>query len=279
MAVGKEAMAGAPWVRRVLLVALGCLLAAGVPACGDGDGYSQETPDATLRTARKMVERGEAKKIVTLIHADSREMAAVLKRLGSLLGNMQDLAGEIAKAFPQEVEKLKGDVEKGSGSARAQGLLQAFTGGRPPRDRNAARAQQNQFALLIRNVFADPFGWLADQEGRLSTAFVDDSTVAILYDDKPVIPVIGLLMRQRRGLWYIELPTGMPGADKFLPRSREEYSVIGSVVKVFDQVVIDLTADVRTRRVSNLDGLSRNAGEKAFIPMAIEDRSKAPGPR
>lgn len=274
------------WVGKASALALACLMAILLPACGDGDGYSQETPDATLRTARKMVERGEAQKLVTLVHADSREMAAVLKRLGSLFGNMQDLAGEIAKAYPQEIEQLKADVESGAGVKRAQGLLQSLSGGRMPRDRNAARSQQDQFALVIRNIFSDPFGWLADQEGRLSTAFVDDSTVAVLFDDKPIIPVIGLLMRQRNGLWYIELPTNVPGADKFLPRNRQEYSVIGSIVKIFDQAVIDLTADVRTGRVSDLDGVSRKAGEKAFIPAVmafyaytklLENRAKAVG--
>jgi hypothetical protein len=270
-----------------MAAALAWLLALVPAGCGE-EGYSQDTPDATLRTARLMVERGEAQRLVTLVHADSREMAAVLKRLGSLLGNLQELGREVSRAFPQEVEQLKADIQKGSESGRAQGLIQAFTGGRMPRDRGAARAQQDQFALLVRSIFADPFGWLADQEGRLSTAFVDDSTVAILYDGKPVIPVIGLLMREHKGRWYIELPTNVPGADQFLPRTREEYSVIGSLIRIFDQAVIDLTADVRTGRVSSLDGVAGKAGEKAFIPMVmafyaysrlLESRTRGPGPR
>lgn len=257
-----------PTVRRLFSALLALALVLALPACGD-EGYSQDTPDATLRTARLMIERGEAQRLVTLVHADSREMAAVLKRLGSLLGNLQELGREISRAFPQEVEQLKADAQAGAASQRAQGLLQAFAAGRMPRDPGAARAQQDQFALLIRRIFADPFGWLADQEGRLSTAFITDDTVAILYDDKPIIPVIGLLMREHDGRWYIQLPTSVPGADRFLPRTREEYSVIGSIVKILDQAVIDLTADVRTGRVASLDAVAGKAGEKAFLPMAM----------
>jgi hypothetical protein len=233
-----------------------------------------------------MVERGEAGKLSGLFHGETPEMKAVLRRIGSLLGGVQELAREVNRAFPQDIEKLKAEAQAAALGPRAPNLFQAFASGRGPRDRQAAARQQEQFAGLVKRLFSDPFAVFADTEGRLTAAFVDDTTRSVLYDNAPVIPVVGLLMRRHEGRWYFELPTNVPGGARFMPQSRDEYSVIGSVVKIFDQAVRDLSADVRTGKVASLDDVSRKAGEKAFLPMAmafyaynrlIESRAKAGG--
>jgi hypothetical protein len=52
------------------LAILGSLL---LTACGDR-GYSQKSPDEVLKTAKLMVERGEARKLSNLFYAENEEM-------------------------------------------------------------------------------------------------------------------------------------------------------------------------------------------------------------
>jgi hypothetical protein len=79
-------------------------------------------------------------------------------------------------------------------------------------------------------------------------------------------------MTMRKGkddLWYIVLPTNIPGAGNFLPQNHDEYSILGSLIKVCDNAVIDLRRDVEGGNLKDLEEVSRRAGEKAFLPMVL----------
>lgn len=246
-----------------------------LPGCDDG--YSQSSPDAVVRSARLMVERGDAERLPDLLYADSKDMRALYRRLGMLLGNMEGLARAIQEKFPAEVEALLRRAEEAAASGQGASLLAQMVGGGRQRARRggdepgpaAGENARNAFDDALKQVFADPYGWLRRGQERLSTTLMTDDTAAILWDGKPLLAPIGMTMRLERGKWYAVPPLNVPGASRFLPQSREEYAIWASLIKVVDNVVLDLTADVESGRARSLDELSERAGEKIFIPAML----------
>jgi len=247
-----------------------CVLLVG--ACSD---YQQDTPDAVLASARKMVEKGDARKLTELIYAENKEMRALLSDLGGLLGSLQTLGGEVRKAYPKEIEKLQADAAAAAKDGNATSFLQKMMSqagggrrrgqGQPPMDPDAAQATFNN---AMKELFADPYGWLQKSEGRISTQTVTDDTAAILWDGKPVFGV-GLMMKQEKGRWYVMVPTSVPGVGSILPKTADGWEILGDVVQVFDNTVTDLTDDVRKGRCKRLEDLAAKAGDKAFLPAVM----------
>ncbi|MDX2147213.1 MAG: hypothetical protein SFZ23_06790 [Planctomycetota bacterium] len=267
----------------IRLVVCGLLvLAAFAGGCSRKERYSQATPEATIRTARLMVERGEVEKLPTLIYSESKEFSALMKRFGILLSSVSDLASTVQEKFPAEVAALRAPADEGGDKP---GFLAQLAQSQGRRFNPGNAAQEEAFGNLVKQIFADPFGWLAQGEQRLSVEEIDDSRVAVLLDGEPVLAPVGLIMRKDvDDKWAFVLPTQFPGLGDFMPRSRQEYSIVASLFKVFDNAVKDLDADVKAGRIANLEDLSRAAGEKAFIPAvmtyfaytkAIEARNKA----
>ena len=62
------------------------------------------------------------------------------------------------------------------------------------------------FDNALKEPFADPYGWIAKSEGRLTVQTIADDRAAIMWDKKPVFGV-GLMMRLDKGKWFVELPT------------------------------------------------------------------------
>lgn len=235
--------------------------------------YSQETPDAVLASAMLMVKNGEASKLTRLFYADSAEFRAVLSRLGKVFGSLQDLGVEVAKRFPDDVARLKKQVEESATGEGAQKLAAAIQTGEvgktaAPVDEKAVRAQEREFQDMAARIFADPFSWLQSAAGRLTTQKIADDQAAILLDGKPV-PPIGLTMRRADGLWYVELPTSMPMLAQYMPQTHNEWSIIGSLLKVLDNAIGELNVELRAGGIRKMDQLAEKAGEKAFVPAAM----------
>lgn len=106
----------------LLSVAVGAWL--GRRSRPDESGYSQDTPEATIATARLMLERGQASQLDRLIYAENEDMRRALRRLGAMFGNLQKLAGAIQTAFPEDVAKLKGELEAAAKQGKATNLVQ-----------------------------------------------------------------------------------------------------------------------------------------------------------
>jgi hypothetical protein len=203
-------------------------------------------------------------------------MRVFLDRLGELFGHMQLLAAEVETRFPQELAEMKERAARAAAEGKADPLLNALAsmgggrrgggagsgGGGPPMDEDAARD-------LINRLFADPYGWLERNAGRLSALKTADDTACVMLDDKPIIPVVGLPMKLEKEKWYIALPTNFPGVSRAMPRSREQWSILVSVVKVLDRTVVEMTNDVKTGKVATMDSLSKQARDKALLPGAI----------
>lgn len=269
---------------RVAIAVTASILVLGLlPGCGDSD-YSQKTPDDVLRTAKLMVERGEARKLGGLFYAENEDMKKVLRNFGVLLGNLQRLGQAVTEQFPKDVSQLKDRAEKAAKSGKATSLLSQIAsqaGGGSGRSRRAARdpekwrkeqlQQQQQFSDALNVLFADPYGFLSTNAQKLTTTPVSDDIAAVMWDGQPVLAPLGMVMRRDAtdGNWYVVPPLNIPGLANYLPQSQQEYKVFGALIAIINNVIVDLARDVREKRITDIDDLSRKAGEKAFMPAAM----------
>lgn len=242
--------------------------------CSDA-ALPQDTPEATIQTAGRLIQDNNAKKLPRLIDAESPEMRRLLDRFGVLLGNVQTLAAEAQRAFPDEAAKLRTSAEAAAKTQashpKAQsglaGLLGPMAGGQRGRGPDKAREQAAQD--LVKRLFTDPYAWLRDNSGRLTTTPLSDDAVGLMWDGKPIVPGIGITMTRHDGKWYFAIPQNIPVVSGYLPHDENGFKVWGSLIVIVDNTVKELIADLRAGRVRTLDELSRKAGEKAFIPIAI----------
>lgn len=272
------------------VIAMAAWMLLTVPGCSSD--WDQSTPEATIKTARKLVEKNRARELGKLIYPESPEMTAFLQKLGVLLGNLQKLADQVNKSLPDEMAKLKEKATDAATSGKAADVLSQLANqgrrrGRP--DFRQQEQQQEAFQSLIESLFADPYQVLREGEGHLSTAYLTDDTVSLRWDDEPILPPIGLQMRQdeKTGLWYFKLPTNIPVLSQYLPRSKKEWKIAEYGVVVLNNTLVDLRKDLAAGQIGSLDRLSRAAAEKTFPPIimifaayskALEDRKKAPEP-
>jgi hypothetical protein len=255
-----------------------------------GDSFDRSTPEGTIAAAKQVVADGRADRLGRFIYAENEDMRRLMNRLGVFLGNVQKLGATVQEKFPEEIEAMRRAAEEAAARGETtnffsqlagqmnRGSQNAARGGRgnrrggPPGGQDSAR-MRNAFDALMKQVLADPYAWAREVEGaadRFSTVTITDTTVALQFDGEPVLAPIGMTMRQAEdGKWYFVLPTNLPGVSNFMPKTKEQYQIFGGLIKVFDQVVIDLRNDVENGRIQNLDGLASAAGEKAFIPIAM----------
>jgi len=265
-------------VRALLAVVLsGALL---LSASGCRRTYAQDTPEAVLASAKQMVKDGQARHLTDLVYADSPQMRELLNDTGHVFAALQRLADSVQKKYPQEIEKLRDEAEAAAKKGEATSLLQrlgssmnggprrrggrgAGEGGGPPNDQ-----QQEQFNRLFRDLFANPYAFLEDQQGRLSVKQVTDDTAAVLWDAKPLLGV-GLTMKRENDRWYVVLPTSMPPLSRVMPKSDDGWQILGEMMGMVTNLFDDLNDDVVSGKAAHLDDLARLAGDKAFLPAAM----------
>lgn len=276
---------------------LGVLAALATALCvmlltGCSDDWDQSTPEATIKTARKLVEKNRARELNKLIYPESPQMTAFLQKFGVLLGNLQKLAVQVDKSLPDEVAKLKELAQKSVESGKAGEVLgQIANQGRRrgPPDFQQQDKQQAAVMALFEKLFADPYQLLTEGETHLTTEYLTDDSVSLRWDDEPILPPIGLQMKrdEQSGLWYFKLPTNIPYLSQYLPRTPKEWKIAEYAVVVLNNTLVDLRKDLASGQITTLDRLTRSAGEKTFPPglmimaaysKALEDRKKHPEP-
>ena len=246
---------------------------------GCSDTYGQESPEQTIATAKMLVEKGQARKLGNLIYADNEDMRRLLNQVGVFMGNVQQLSASIEQKFPKEMAELKARTEEAAKQGKATSLLtqmtQGMRGGGNRRNRakqSAAQAEETKQAFndALKRLFADPYAWIKESEARLTTTYLTDDTTALLWDEKPILPPIGMVMKKdAKDKWFFLLPTNLPGAGSFMPKTKDEYYIWGKIIHTFNNVVVDLKKDIDTGNLTTLEGVAQRAGEKAFIPAAM----------
>jgi hypothetical protein len=249
----------------ILLIA-GVLLGGG---CERKRTYSQKTPDDVVASALAMVKNNDAGRLADLIRSEGPEMRAVLNRLGGLFGKLQVLAAQVQRRMPQEVAELKSQaMSSGADSAPLSQFLEEVQ--RRPQRTPGDVPQEGERDVVqgaLARLFADPYGWLDRNSSRLTTVKLADDIAAVMVDNQPILPPVGVTMHlEKDGKWYIVLPTNLPGVSNFMPRTREEWSIIASVIKVIENVTVELTEDVRLGKITQLRQLGDKAGDKAILP-------------
>lgn len=247
----------------VLLIACASMV-----GCGERPKtYSQETPDDVLKSAVLMVKNRETEKLGTLIWSEGPEMKVMLSRLGVLLGNMQKLSVAATEKFPAEFAAMRAEADKAAASGKPNSLLSGLMNA--GRGKSVQGPDPAQARDLVNQLFADPYGWLERNSTRLTTIKPTDDAAFILLDGQPAIPVIGLGMKLENGKWYVQLPSNVPPITSFWPRSKAQWSILTSTVKVLNNAVEEMTEDVKTGRVTTLKTLGDRAGDKLIFPGGI----------
>lgn len=263
--------------RMWVLVAIVGALALG----GCRRGYDQSSPQAVLKTAKEMVEKGDASRLTELIYADNQKMRQLLDEVGVVMGSLQELGRAVQKAYPEEIAKLRAEAEESAKKGEASSFIARMAGqatqqmggigrrngkGGTPMDPDAAR---KTFDNAMKELFADPYGWIASNETRLTAVTVADDRAVLLWDGKPALG-IGLTMQKGDDdKWYVVLPTNAPGIASVMPKTEESWEIMGSLMDVFDNMLLDLTKDVKKGKAKKLDNLATMAGEKAFVPAVM----------
>lgn len=260
----------------ILVLVLAACGALSISGCGES---SHDTPEATIALVRKTVEEGHAERLPRYIYADSAGMRTLLTHFGRFLGDLQKLGSAVQEKFPRDIAAMRARAEEAAKSGKSSSLLgQIMAQTRPgakkpavaPGGPDANNAMRDAFDDALKQLFADPYAWIAQSEKRLTTEFLTDDTVSVLWDGQPVLAPIGMVMKKDvDGQWYFVLPMNLPGLSKFMPKNEKEFQIWGGLITVFDKMVVDLTKDVKSGKVRTIDDLSRKAGEMAFMPAMI----------
>ena len=215
--------------RRPLVLILACLV---LGACSDDRaGYSQATPEATIETAKLMVTQGRPERLQELIHARNDDERRMLMQAGVVMEDLQRLATTLLEAFPEEVEAMKARAREAVENGEDKGLLaQVMTSRRV--DLGSGGDPRQRINDAIMGIFVDPYSWLQDQEGRLSTLYVTDDTVMLAWDGVPLLQPFGITLREEADdKWYLVPPTAMPVIGKYAPKTKDEFTIIGQLLK------------------------------------------------
>lgn len=241
--------------------------------------YSQGSPDDLVASAVSMVKNGDAKLLTRLIYADNDEMRKSLNRLGVLLDHMQGLAKAINRQFPEDIARYRAEAEQAAKDGKTPAIMAALAGGMKAgagaagigTGKGGGGQDEMESAVrdLVARLFADPYGWIEQNSSRLSTMRVTDDIATITLDGQPIGGVgIPLKMAEDKN-WYIALPTGMPPISDIMPKAKQQWQMMNSLVQLLDEVVLELTSDVTTGRLRSLRSIGDKAQEKVIFSAGL----------
>lgn len=233
--------------------------------------YSQESPEALVDSARQMVLDGNARRLSELVWTEGDGERLVIDRLGRTMGALQRLGEAVAEEFPEEVEKIRVRADEAAESGEITSIIgRALTAqggvarGAPGAMRDERRMRQG-LDSVVRELMADPYGWLERHGDKLQPMRITDDIVALSWQGKPVV---GLSLVEQDGEWYLKLPLDQPALRRFLPQNDEEFEIWGELVGSVHNVLLDLAIEVENGQHKSLESVASTAGEYA-LPTAF----------
>ena len=234
--------------------------------------YPQESPEALVDSARQMVVDGNARRLSELVWTQSDGEALVIDRLGRTMGALQRLGKAITEAFPEEVDSIRAQADEAVASGQVNSIIgRALTAsggvarGAPSAMRDERRMRQG-LDNVLRELLADPYGWLERHGEKLQAVRITDDIVALSWQDKPVL---GLRLVEHDGLWYFQLPLDLPILERFVPKTDEEFEIWAELVATIHNVLLDLAEEVEQGKHKNLESVASTAGEYAVLPAVF----------
>ncbi|MEN0021117.1 MAG: hypothetical protein AAF747_09570 [Planctomycetota bacterium] len=236
--------------------------------------YELDTPDAVLQAAKSMVAANQAERLHELIAAPDDGSRMVLMEIGRLFGHIQDLGNAAALAYPDEIRQLRERALASAENGEASSALSAFVTGRSFDARGMD--MRERFDDAITQLMTDPYSWLESAEERLDFQYIVDGQVAVTWDGRGVLQPLGLIVEEQAdGQWRVLLPTESPSIARFrwvanyLPQTEEEFKIWASLVRVFDNLVVDLIAGVESGKYRTLATMTEAAIEGSVVPAAM----------
>ncbi len=247
-------------------------LLAALVLTGCKEQYSQESPEVLLESTRQMVLDGNARRLSELIWTESEGEALVMDRVGRTFGALQRLGNAISEEFPQEVESIRRQADEAAESGEISSMIGRAMTAQGGVARGAPRALRDEgrmrrgFDSIVRELLADPYGWLERHGDKLEPMRITDDIVALSWQGKPVL---GLRLVEHDGKWYFRLPLDLPALRSFVPQSEEEFEVFAELIGSIHNVVYDLAIEVERGEHKNLESVASTAGEYALPTAAM----------
>jgi hypothetical protein len=141
-----------------------------------------------------------------------------------------------------------------------------FTG-RPPTRRGEDMGDALNEALL--HVLTDPYAFLSNESGRLTSVPVTDDMAALLWDGKPIFgPLVGLSLKETDLKWQIVLPTHLGPVQRVLA-DEDMCAMLEDIVVSLANAMRDVEDDVKSGESRTLEEAASRAGEYAALPIMI----------
>jgi hypothetical protein len=207
--------------------------------------YNTSTPEDMLDAATEMVTKNQAQYLPTLLEIPARdvtfddgvtEASAILEvkaKTGDMLARLFRVAAQLRDRFPTQVDKeLKSVLGKGK------------------------KASIRDMALA---AIANPGAWLVAQRALLSTTDLGDGSAALSYEGQPIFAGALTLTETAQG-WRIRIPVELVRSSKYWPDTRDEWSVVASMMLAIENALKDFERDLNLGSIRNLDAASARVG-------------------
>ena len=207
--------------------------------------YNTSTPEDMLDAATEMVTKNHAEYLPTLLEIPARdvtfddgvtEASAILEvktKTGDMLARLFRVAAQLRDRFPTQVDKeLKSVLGKGK------------------------KASIRDMALA---AIANPGAWLVAQRALLSTTDLGDGSAALSYEGQPIFAGALTLIETAQG-WRIRIPVELVRSSKYWPDTRDEWSVVASMMLAIENALKDFERDLNQGSIRNLDAASARVG-------------------
>jgi hypothetical protein len=214
-----------------------------------------------------MVEDGRADRLTDLIYTQTPQERRLLDKVGYLFASLQDLSETLAEKYPSELARFRSQAADAAARGEADDALSRMFTGRSPTRRGQEMGDVLNDALL--RVLTDPYAFLSNESGRLTSVPITDDTAALLWDAKPIFgPLVGMSLKQSGSKWQIVLPTHLAPVQRVF-EDEDMCAMLEDIVVSLANAIRDVEDDVKSGESRTLEEAAHRAGEYAALPIMI----------